>query len=72
MPGKALLAQLRQRDANVPVVFLADKTPVGENNDPQGAVVDFIVKSHLTRQVFIGRAQTPWSNSLGLKTEVPG
>ena len=53
MPGKALLAQLRQRDANVPVVFLADKTPVGDDNDRQAAV-GFVVKSR-DRQVFIGR-----------------
>jgi two-component system, OmpR family, response regulator ChvI len=52
-PGKELLAQLRQRGANVPVVFLADKVPVGDSNDHQGAV-DFIVKSR-DRQVFIGR-----------------
>jgi FixJ family two-component response regulator len=53
MPGRELLAQLRQRDANVPVVFLADKVPAADNNDHQGAV-DFIVKSR-DRQVFIGR-----------------
>jgi DNA-binding response OmpR family regulator len=58
MPGKELLAQLRQRDANMPVVFLADKVVAGDNDQccmvfDQGAV-DFIVKSR-DRQVFIRR-----------------
>jgi FixJ family two-component response regulator len=44
MPGKELLAQLRRRCAKVPVVFLADRVPVDDKNDHQGAV-DFIVKS---------------------------
>jgi FixJ family two-component response regulator len=53
MPAKKLLAQLRQRGANVPVVFLADKVLVGDSNDQQGAV-DFIVKSR-DREIFIRR-----------------
>ena len=53
MPGGELLAQLRQRGANVPVVFLADKVPAADNNNHQGAV-DFIVKSR-DREVFIRR-----------------
>jgi DNA-binding response OmpR family regulator len=58
MPGKELLAQLRQRDATVPVVFLADKVVAGDN-DQCGMVfdqcgIDFIVKSR-DRQVFVRR-----------------
>ena len=33
MPGTELLAQLRQHGVNLPVVFLADKAIVGDDND---------------------------------------
>jgi FixJ family two-component response regulator len=68
MPGTELLAQLRQHGANVPVVFLADKVPVSDNNDHQGAV-DFIVKSR-DRQVFIQRLRRLIEFAKP-KTEVP-
>jgi FixJ family two-component response regulator len=74
MPGKELLAQLRQRDATVPVVFLVDKVVAGDNDQcgmvfDQGGI-DFIVKSR-DRQVFVRRLRrlVEFANS---KMEVAG